>query len=291
MTDFSTGGAPAVANPAIADSTLAQATVIRQRAGRAETVQDLLAVEEPLEIRLGYTDPRKGRVHRSVSITMRTPGRDTDLALGFLFSENIIRSHASITGVDASKANVIRIELADDARFDALRLERHFYTTSSCGVCGKASLEALSTAGHDALPDGTLRVPAAVLHSIANELRTKQVLFNTTGGNHAVGLFDSNGTISLIAEDVGRHNAMDKLIGALFQQDALPLLNHGIVLSGRASFELVQKALAAGCAFVAAVGAPSSLAVELAQEFNITLAGFIGEHGFNIYHGAARIQL
>jgi FdhD protein len=273
------------------DPTLARTEVLRLRDGRAETLQDLLAVEEPLEIRLGYTDPRKGRTHRSVSITMRTPGDDAALALGFLFSESIIRKHADVISVDTSTANVIRIELHDDARFDPLRLERLFYTTSSCGVCGKASLEALSTAGFDALPDDMFRVSAEVLQQLPNKLRTHQVLFRKTGGNHAVALFNAWGVIAHVAEDVGRHNAMDKLVGGMLQRDQLPLRDQGIMLSGRASFELVQKALAAGCQLLVAVGAPSSLAVELAQEFNITLAGFLGDNGFNIYHGASRITL
>lgn len=273
------------------DPTHSRASVIRLRAGHSETVDDILAVEEPLEIRLGYTDPRKGRVHRSVSITMRTPGHDAELALGFLFAESIIRSRKSVTTIDTAAANVIRIELHDDAHFDPLRLERLFYTTSSCGVCGKASLEALSMAGFDALPDGNFSVAAPVLLQLGNKLREQQTLFRMTGGNHATALFDAQGTITHVTEDVGRHNAMDKLVGGLLQRDQLPLHDHGIMLSGRASFELVQKALAAGCPLLIAVGAPSSLAVELAQEFNLTLAGFLGDQGFNIYHGAARIQL
>jgi FdhD protein len=273
------------------DPTMTQATVLRLRAGQVETVQDVLAVEEPLEIRLGYNDPRKGRTHRSVSITMRTPGDDTALALGFLFSESIVRRFADIASVDASRANVIRIELDDAATFDPIRLERLFYTTSSCGVCGKASLEALSTAGFDALRDEDFTIDAAPLQQLPDKLRTHQKLFAQTGGNHGVALFNANGDIVRVAEDVGRHNAMDKLVGALLQEGGLPLHEHGILLSGRASFELVQKALAAGCQVLVAVGAPSSLAVELAQEFNMTLAGFLGTHGFNIYHGAARIRL
>jgi FdhD protein len=273
------------------DPTTARTEVLRVRNGRAEKVQDVLAVEEPLEIRLGYTDPRKGRTHRSVSITMRTPGSDEALALGFLFSESIIRRRADITSIDAGTANVIRIEQNDYARFDQLRLERLFYTTSSCGVCGKASLEALSMAGFDALPDSALKVDAAILQQLPDKLRARQTLFQQTGGNHAVGLFNAAGVISHVAEDVGRHNAMDKLVGGLLQRNELPLRDQGILLSGRASFELVQKALAAGCQLLVAVGAPSSLAVDLAQEFNMTLAGFLGDSGFNIYHGASRIQL
>jgi FdhD protein len=171
------------------------------------------------------------------------------------------------------------------------RLRRNFYTTSSCGVCGKASLEALSMAGFDTLPSDDLKVAAAVLQGLPGKLREHQALFRQTGGNHAVALFNAAGVISDIAEDVGRHNAMDKLVGTLLQRDQLPLRDQGILLSGRASFELVQKALAAGCPLLVAVGAPSSLAVELAQEFNMTLAGFLGDSGFNIYHGASRIAL
>lgn len=273
------------------DPTIAHTDVMRLRDGRIESVQDVLAVEEPIEIRLGYTDPRKGRTHRSVSITMRTPGQDEALALGFLFSESIIRKHADVTSIDTTTANVIRVELHNDARFDAQRLERLFYTTSSCGVCGKASLEALSTAGFDALPDTQFKVGADILQQLPGKLRAQQALFRQTGGNHAVGLFNAWGVISHIAEDVGRHNAMDKLVGGLLQRGQLPLRELGIILSGRASFELVQKALAASCPLLVAVGAPSSLAVDLAQEFNMTLAGFLGDGGFNIYHGAARIQL
>lgn len=273
------------------DPTLTRANVVRLRGGHVENVEDVLAVEEPLEIRLGYNDPRKGRTHRSVSITMRTPGDDTALALGFLFSESIVRRRADVASIDDSRANVIRIELGDAATFDPIRLERLFYTTSSCGICGKASLEALSMAGFDALRDEDFTIGAALLQGLPEKLRAHQKLFAQTGGNHAVGLFDAQGNIVRVAEDVGRHNAMDKLVGALLQEDRLPLREHGILLSGRASFELVQKALAAGCQLLVAVGAPSSLAVELAQEFNMTLAGFLGEHGFNIYHGAARIRL
>lgn len=271
------------------DPAIAHTTILRLKDGRAAPAEDVLAVEEPLEIRLGYNDPRKGKTHRSISITMRTPGQDTALALGFLYAENIIRSTDAITAIDASTANVLRIELHDDARFDPLRLERHFYTTSSCGVCGKASLEALSLAGFDALPDDVFQIDAGVLYQLGEKLREQQSLFRQTGGNHAVGLFTMAGDIIQVAEDVGRHNALDKLVGALLQQHALPLSGHGIILSGRASFELLQKTLAAGCAFLVAVGAPSSLAVELAQEYNITLAGFLGDNGCNIYHGAARI--
>jgi FdhD protein len=273
----------------IPDSALTTSTVIRLRSDKIETIQDVLVVEEPLEIRLGYNDPRKGRLHKSISITMRTPGNDVVLALGFLFAESIISSLANVTDIDTTTSNVIRIELNNTASFDSQRLERHFYTTSSCGVCGKASLESLSLAGFDAITHDTFTISAEVLVQLAEKLKTQQALFQKTGGNHATALFDADGTVSLLAEDVGRHNAMDKLLGTLLQQNSLPLKQHGILVSGRASFELLQKALAGGCSMLAAVGAPSSLAVELAQEFNITLVGFLSDSGFNIYHGAHRI--
>jgi FdhD protein len=274
----------------IPDSALTTSPVIRLRAGKLETIEDSLVVEEPLEIRLGYNDPRKGRIHKSISITMRTPGNDVALALGFLYAESIISSRETVTAIDTTTTNVIRIELTNDATFDSQRLERHFYTTSSCGVCGKASLESLSLAGFDAITHDTFIVKAKVLYQLAEKLKTQQTLFRQTGGNHATALFDATGNVSLIAEDVGRHNAMDKLLGTLLQQNGLPLTRHGILVSGRASFELLQKALSGKCPMLVAVGAPSSLAVELAQEFNITLVGFVGEAGFNIYHGAHRID-
>lgn len=264
--------------------------IVRLRDGRHDAMPDQLAVEEPLELRLGYTDSRQGRVHKSIAITMRTPGDDLALGLGFLFTERIIHSMDEVSGIDAGKANVLRIELREDIAVDRIRIDRNFYTTSSCGMCGKASLEALSLAGLDALDDTDFVLDTQALLTLPDQLREQQPLFHQTGGNHGVALFDANGRILLVKEDVGRHNAMDKLIGALLQQGRLPLRKHGLLLSGRASFELMQKALAAACPLVVAVGAPSSLAVELAQEFNITLAGFVSARGCNIYHGSARLR-
>lgn len=273
----------------IADSSHSTIPLLRLRDGQRHAVDDQLAVEEPLEIRLGYTDARKGRVHKSVAITMRTPGDDIALALGFLHAESIIHDVALIDSVDDSGENVLRLELHPEVRLDPIRLERHFYTTSSCGVCGKASLEALSLSGFDAIADNHFSMSASTLLQLSDRLREQQDLFKLTGGNHATALFDACGKIVLVKEDVGRHNAMDKLVGTLLQQGQLPLHQHGILVSGRASFELLQKALAAGCPMLVAVGAPSSLAVELAQEFDITLLGFLGKRGFNIYHGSERI--
>lgn len=267
--------------------------VIRWRDNQLTELTDQLAVEEPLEIRLAFRDPRKGPTHKSVSITMRTPGDDLALALGFLHSESIITGMSDVQSLEQTNDNVVRIALKDEATFDMQRLERHFYTTSSCGVCGKSSLESLSMAGFSALQDTGFRVYMQTLHQLSTKLSSHQKLFRLTGGNHATALFDQQGNIALVTEDVGRHNAMDKLVGHLLQNELagarLPLRQHGIMVSGRASFELMQKALAAGCPLVVAVGAPSSLAVELAQEYNMTLVGFLNDKGFNIYHGSFRI--
>ena len=261
------------------------ATVERVRDGHSTFIDDPVAMEEPLEIRLGYTDSHRGRLHKSISITMRTPGDDLNLACGFLYSESIIRDTAQIASIDDSSDNVIRIELKEDLRFDLSRLDRHFYTTSSCGICGKASLEALSTSGYDAILDNSFRIPRENLLKLGSKLRESQDLFAKTGGCHATATFNDHGDILKVTEDVGRHNAMDKLIGSMLRAKLLPGAGMGIIVSGRASFELMQKALAAGCPMLVAVGAPSSLAVELAQEFNITLIGFLKETGFNLYHG------
>ncbi|MDT8399934.1 MAG: formate dehydrogenase accessory sulfurtransferase FdhD [Pseudomonadales bacterium] len=263
--------------------------IIKQSGATRVSFDDQLAIEEPLEIRLGYTDQRKGRTHKSISITMRTPGHDRELALGFLYAENIVSAPAQIRSMDDSRPNIVRIELEDSVALDLARLERHFYTTSSCGVCGKASLEALSMNGAQALADQSFKISAATLFTLSDTLRRQQSLFQLTGGNHAAGVFDSAGRIPLVMEDVGRHNAMDKLIGQMLLEGKLPLTQMGMVVSGRASFELMQKALMAGCPMLVAVGAPSSLAVELAQEFNVALLGFLGDQSVNIYHGAAHI--
>ena len=267
----------------------ARLPITRLRGGKREEVDDILAVEEPLEIRLGYTDARLGRKHRSLSITMRTPGHDVELATGFLFSEGIIGSAADIDFADHTRDNVVKVELNASLSLDLSRLERHFYTTSSCGVCGKASLEQLSLHGAEALDDG-LPISAATLLRVSAALREHQPLFRATGGNHATAAFDQQGNILLVREDVGRHNAMDKLVGRLLLDQGVPLHKQGIMVSGRASFELMQKALMARCPLLMAVGAPSSLAVELAQEYNITLVGFLQRDGFNIYHGAENIS-
>jgi FdhD protein len=268
---------------------VATISIVRLRDGARVAVDDQLAVEEPMELRLGYTDSRQGRTHKSIAITMRTPGDDVALGLGFLFSESILRSIADVTDIDDSKDNVLRIELREDVAVDRIRLDRNFYTTSSCGMCGKASLETLSLAGFEALHDNRFSLQLDTLKQLPDRLAQQQPLFRQTGGNHGVALFNAAGDILLVKEDVGRHNALDKLVGTLLLQGKLPLRDSGLLLSGRASFEMMQKALAAACPMVVAVGAPSSLAVELAQEFNITLAGFLGMRGCNVYHGSERV--
>jgi FdhD protein len=268
----------------------AKVRIIRWRDGVRSEVDDTLAGEEPLEIRLGFRDPRKGRTHKSVAITMRTPGDDLALALGFLYSESIIRELAHVRSLEQDGDNVVKIELHDDASFDPLRIERNFYVTSSCGVCGKSSLESLSLAGFNAVAEDGFRISLAALQHALTQLAERQPLFRQTGGNHATALVNSDGSVGRVTEDVGRHNAMDKLIGHCLQEHRLPLSQQAILVSGRASFELMQKALAAGCPLVAAVGAPSSLAMELAQEYNLTLVGFLGDSGCNIYNAAFRVS-
>jgi FdhD protein len=242
--------------------------------------QDLLAVEEPLEIRLGP---------RTVSITMRTPGHDAALAAGFLFSEGILSSATQIQGIDVSN-NRATVNLNSDVEIDFDRLERHFYTTSSCGVCGKASIEALRMQACPVLPRQSPVVGSTVIHGLPATLRKDQPVFERTGGLHAAALFDSSGRLLLMREDVGRHNAVDKVIGTKLLDGHIPLDDKVLLVSGRTSFELVQKALMAGVPILAAVGAPSSLAVETARRFNMTLLGFVRDGRFNIYSGASRIQ-
>lgn len=249
---------------------------------------DLLAVEEPLEIRLSYGNTG----HRSVkciSVTMRTPGDDADLAAGFLFTEGIVRHAPELesSGGITPAGNVITVALHEGVGFDLEKLDRHFYTTSSCGVCGKTSIEALKTAVTCSAPlsQSGLAIDPALIYALPDTLRRAQDTFDATGGLHAAALFDLAGNLLAIREDVGRHNALDKLIGHYFLQDKMPLNQHILLLSGRASFELIQKAAMAGIRVVCAVGAPSSLAVETAESFGITLVGFLRDNRFNVYSG------
>lgn len=279
-------------------SRVAHHTIYRVSDQGVEARPDLLAVEEPLEIRLGY-GPAADRQQKSLSVTMRTPGHDEELGLGFLWTEGIIQrreevrsvQHCTDLGRDEQRGNVLRIELQPEVELDWSKLERHFYTTSSCGVCGKASIDAVRSTGCPVLPRTDMHIDPAVIHRLPDTLREAQAIFDHTGGLHAAGLFDANGELRLMREDVGRHNAMDKLIGAALQRSWLPLHQHMVLLSGRASFELVQKALMAGVPLLAAVGAPSSLAVDLAQDFGLTLLGFVRGGRFNVYAGAERLRI
>jgi FdhD protein len=251
---------------------------------------DLLAVEEPLEIRLGVGGAGRRR-HRAVSVTMRTPGHDRELAVGFLFTEGIIAAREQILAVHAcQRGNVVRVDLRPGVTVDLGRLDRHFYTASSCGVCGKASLEAVRVAPHRRPHDGRPVVEAAVIQRLPETLRAAQNVFDRTGGLHAAALFDARGNLQGVREDVGRHNALDKLIGAAFLAGRTPLGDGVLLVSGRASFELVQKAAVAGIPVLAAVGAPSSLAVDLAREHGLTLLGFVRRDRLNLYTGAGRIR-
>ncbi len=251
---------------------------------------DLVVVEEPLEIRLARLgEPGPGR---PISITMRTPGSDVELALGFLHGEGLIRSNRDVESVRecGADSNVVRIELAAGVPLDLARLERNFYTSSSCGVCGKASLEAVAAMMAAKTVEGAGTVSGDTLRSLAGNLHSSQPVFRDTGGLHAASLFDERGTLIDAREDVDRHNALDKLVGARLLADALPLSSSVLLLSGRASFELLQKAAMAGVPVVASVGAPSSLAIDLAQRTGILLVGFLRGDSFNVYAHGERLQ-
>ena len=264
---------------------------------RSSTVADQVAAEEPLEIRLGFQDP-SGYTAKSVSITMRTPGNDDELAAGFLYTEGIVDRQDAIVDIahcgppapDSGNVNVVRVDLEAHVPVDIGRLQRNFYTTSSCGVCGKSSLDALHALRSEPLADGAFQIARSALIDLPNKLRVRQRTFDTTGGLHAAAAFNSRGDIVLAREDVGRHNAVDKVIGALLLGNTVPAANLGLMVSGRASFELVQKALMADMPMLAAVSAPSSLAVRLAREFNVTLVGFLRGRTYNIYTGGDRIN-
>jgi FdhD protein len=258
---------------------------------------DLLAAEEPLEIRLGFGSSDERR-QKSISVTMRTPGHDFELALGFLFSEGIIKNKEDVSQIryctsDTDNGdNIVRVELKEQVIPDLQKLERHFYTSSSCGICGKASIESIRTICPSSSGEkDDLSFNAAFIYQLPALLRKQQNIFDHTGGLHASALFDEDGNLLFVREDAGRHNALDKLIGAALASGMLPLNHHVLLLSGRASFELIQKAAMAGVRVVAAVGAPSSLAVQAAKEFNMTLIGFLRDQRFNIYSGEERIKV
>ena len=255
-------------------------------------VDDELVVEEPLEINVQY-DNAETIVQKCISVTMRTPGNDDELGVGFLFTEGIIQKRDEIAEVSAIPfaGNKVLITLSKNKQPLLQNAERNFYTTSSCGVCGKSGIDAIRTTSFYKNEPDEICLKAGLFYGLDEVLRKQQAVFESTGGLHASALFDLDGNFMMLREDVGRHNALDKVIGAAFLNDQLPLSNAILLLSGRASFELVQKAVMAGIKIVAAVGAPSSLAVQLAEETGITLIGFLREQRFNIYSGAQRIEL
>ncbi|MCP4459608.1 MAG: formate dehydrogenase accessory sulfurtransferase FdhD [Cytophagales bacterium] len=269
--------------------------VLRIKSNDSEYLPDLVVVEEPLEIRVGY-GAEDAREQISLSVTMRTPGNDEELCLGFLFAEGVINSYQDVSSVkpchDLGKkeeiGNVMRVELQPSIDFDPGKFTRNFFTHSSCGVCGKASIDAIKSNAKTPVDIG-LQFSADVLKTLHSKLLATQEVFKHTGGIHACGLFDPRGEIILHKEDVGRHNALDKLVGERILADELPIKSYGLILSGRISFELVQKAVRAGIVVIVGVGAPSSLAVDLAKEFKITLIGFLKEDGYNIYESNHRI--
>ena len=258
-----------------------------------ESERDALAVEEPLEIRLGFNENGVFR-HRAISVTMRTPGNDFELAAGFLFTEGIVSDKNQISsikycGKPGQTQNTVRLDLKRQVEINLKKIERNFYTTSSCGVCGKSSIEALETGAKRIARRNFPAVSVETIHQLPYKLRAAQKVFDHTGGLHAAALFDASGNLVESREDVGRHNAVDKLIGAKFLSGEIPLADKILFLSGRVSFELVQKAVMAQIPVIAAVGAPSSLAVEAAEKFGVTLLGFVRENRFNIYAGFERI--
>ncbi|TLZ68636.1 MAG: formate dehydrogenase accessory sulfurtransferase FdhD [Methanobacteriota archaeon] len=271
------------------------ATVWKVGGIRPGQESDRLAVEEPMEIRV-ESGARDQRETTSLSVTMRTPGNDFELAAGFLFTEGIVARKRHITRIEyctdpgvAQEYNIVSVVLHPDVEFRADRLARHFYMSSSCGVCGKTALEAVRVAIRDPIPkNGPLLDPKMIV-GIPERLRKDQALFSETGGLHAAGLFDAAGQLSSLREDIGRHNAVDKVVGEAFLAGRTPLAKTVLAVSGRSSFEILQKAAVAGIPFVIAVGAPSSLAVAIAEEFGMTLVGFARGDRFNIYAGRDRI--
>ncbi|MDQ3636893.1 MAG: formate dehydrogenase accessory sulfurtransferase FdhD [Actinomycetota bacterium] len=261
--------------------------------GQARVKSDYLATEEPMEIRLLTGDKRQ-----TVAVTMRTPGADFELAAGFLYGEGIVASREEIKRIsycvdsDVSaeqRYNIVNVELRGNREYDLRSLERHFYTTSACGVCGKASLEQLELRGCPVVGPGP-EVSAETVYSLPEKLRESQGLFEATGGLHAAALFDKEGNLLALREDVGRHNATDKLVGWALLEGRLPLSENVVMVSGRSSFEILQKCLTAGVPVVCAVSAPSSLAVDVAREFGMTLVGFLRGGRFNVYAGFDRIR-
>lgn len=265
--------------------------------GRASDASDEVVTEEPLEIRVYHTGSDGRKARENVTVTMRTPGNDFELAAGLLHSEGIISSGDDIEkidyGVDADEQqryNIVNVHLTPNVKFKTENISRNFYSSSACGVCGKASLDALHMKGFAAInSEGCVR--SDLVRELPDRLKKAQNVFNKTGGLHAAGLFDWNGRLLILREDVGRHNALDKLIGAWLLGERVTPGECICIVSGRLGFELVQKALVAGIPVMVAVGAPSSLAIELGKEFNMTVIGFVRGNAFNVYSGSQRVLI
>lgn len=251
---------------------------------------DILAAEEPLEIRLVH-GPSHNRRQQNISVTMRTPGEDPELAAGFLFTEGIISGQSDIQEIILSEdkdGHIATVHLKPAVQAQLGNTARNFTATAACGVCGKTAISSIHTGV--SVMDNAINFPAEILFGLPDLLRNEQALFESTGGLHAAALFDSNGSLLMLHEDIGRHNAVDKIIGAAMSQQLMPLKNYGLLLSGRAGFELIQKAAMARIPLIASIGAPSSMAVKMAAEWNITLIGFLKEERFNIYSHPERIN-
>jgi FdhD protein len=279
--------------PPVGASTRFSITTVGE--GSAVSREDIVAVEEPLEIRI-VTEFEGRRRSQSLSVTMRSPGHDFELAAGFLLAEGIVAGGEDIwrivhceDPVGGEARNIVDVHLRPGVKIDPERFRRNVYTSSSCGVCGKESIAALRRLGGRA-PVGDLVVESRTIQSLSEKLLSVQDVFSCTGGLHACGVFSGGGELELVREDVGRHNAVDKAVGRLLLADALPASSKIFLVSGRASFELVHKTMAAGVSILLAVGAPSSLAVETARAFEMTLAGFVRRDRFNVYCGRQRIM-
>lgn len=282
----------------LSDKSVKQIEIVKVKDNISFRYTDDVSVEEPLEIRVAYYVADK-KESKNISVTMRTPGNDAELAAGFLFTEGIISGREQIKDIYSPQAecsrnseNIVIVELAEGFVPELMKADRNFYTTSSCGVCGKGSIESIRTVStfHNHTKNNT-EVSLETLYQLSEKLQSFQNNFSATGGIHASGIFDLEGNLLALREDVGRHNALDKLIGYALSANLLPLDDKILVLSGRASFELIQKAAMGGITIVAAIGAPSSLAIDLAKEFDITLLGFLRDNRFNIYHSGSHFNI
>ncbi|ROH97713.1 formate dehydrogenase accessory sulfurtransferase FdhD [Chryseobacterium daecheongense] len=283
----------------LSSKSVKQIEIIKVKESNSFPYTDDISVEEPLEIRVSYSAEGK-KESKNISVTMRTPGNDAELAAGFLFTEGIISNREQIKEIyspqeecSRNSENIVIVELTEGIVPKLMKADRNFYTTSSCGVCGKGSIESIRTVStfHNHTKENT-EVSLETLYRLSEKLQSFQNNFSATGGIHASGIFDLvEGNLLALREDVGRHNALDKLIGHALSAGMLPLHDTILVLSGRASFELIQKAAMAGISIVAAIGAPSSLAIDLAKEFDITLLGFLRDNRFNIYHSGSHFKI